>query len=124
MSRSTAMRRFSPIGRQSSKCCSISSIMPANMPPRRPTNESNSVSACTAEWQRSAWPITAWTVGGCSAAAVPLVLESAEEAAASPRGSVWGFNRRLARDMGGDLRLDESVADEPARFVLSLPIDA
>jgi signal transduction histidine kinase len=48
--------------------------------------------------------------------------KSAEEAAASAPGIGLGLalSRRLARDMGGDLRLDESVADG-AKFVLTLP---
>jgi signal transduction histidine kinase len=48
--------------------------------------------------------------------------KSAEEAAASAPGIGLGLalSRRLVRDMGGDLRLDENVAGG-ARFVLSLP---
>jgi signal transduction histidine kinase len=48
--------------------------------------------------------------------------KSAEEAAASAPGIGLGLalSRRLARDMGGDLRLDESAAGG-ARFVLTLP---
>jgi len=48
--------------------------------------------------------------------------KSAEEAAASAPGIGLGLalSRRLARDMGGDLRLDEN-AGSGARFILSLP---
>jgi signal transduction histidine kinase len=48
--------------------------------------------------------------------------KTAEEAAASAPGIGLGLalSRRLARDMGGDLRLDENAA-VGARFVLSLP---
>lgn len=48
--------------------------------------------------------------------------KTAEEAAASAPGIGLGLAlcRRLARDMGGDLRLDENTAGG-ARFVLSLP---
>ena len=48
--------------------------------------------------------------------------KSAEEAAASAPGIGLGLalSRRLARDMGGDLRLDENAVGG-ARFILSLP---
>ena len=48
--------------------------------------------------------------------------KSAEEAAASAPGIGLGLalSRRLARDMGGDLRLDENAASG-AKFVLTLP---
>jgi C4-dicarboxylate-specific signal transduction histidine kinase len=48
--------------------------------------------------------------------------KSAEEAAASAPGIGLGLalSRRLARDMGGDLRLDENAAGG-ASFILSLP---
>jgi signal transduction histidine kinase len=48
--------------------------------------------------------------------------KSAEEAAVSAPGIGLGLalSRRLARDMGGDLRLDQN-AESGARFILSLP---
>jgi signal transduction histidine kinase len=49
--------------------------------------------------------------------------KSAHEAARSAPGVGLGLalSRRLTRDMGGDLRLDDTVEDG-ARFVLSLPV--
>jgi C4-dicarboxylate-specific signal transduction histidine kinase len=49
--------------------------------------------------------------------------KTAEEAAASAPGIGLGLalSRRLARDMGGDLRLDKS--DDGAKFVLELRKD-
>ncbi len=61
-------------------------------------------------------------VGGGSAAVVPLVLEIGGGGGRQRPGIGLGLalSRRLARDMGGDLRLDEGAAGG-ARFVLSLP---
>jgi signal transduction histidine kinase len=51
--------------------------------------------------------------------------KSAQDAANSKPGIGLGLalSRRLARQMGGDLRLDESVTDGAA-FVLTLPLDS
>ena len=115
---STAPRRSWPTRRRSSRCCSIWSTTPASTP----------AAAADKRIHLGVGPhgrLAAIAVRDHGPGVSPAVRrrlfrsfsKSAEEAAATAPGIGLGLalSRRLARDMGGDLRLDQSVAEGAVR---------